>query len=160
MIIIININIFMNKKIILIMGLPGTGKSTLANELHNMFLTNGHLCDWYNADKIRQEYNDWDFSYDGRLRQAERMKNLANMSEHTVIIDMVAPLPEFRSIINPNVLVWMDTLVESRFEDTNKLFVQPENYNYRITSYDSQKWAKNIYEDVTENIIDFLLLYT
>ena len=145
---------------ILIMGLPGTGKTTLANELHKEFQYNGRQVTWLNADSIRQEYDDWDFSYEGRLRQAQRMQKLSESAEGYVIIDIVAPLPEFREIIEHNVLIWMDTIAESRYEDTNKMFVPPEDYNYRITSYDSAKWAKQIYEDITENIVEFLLLYT
>ena len=88
------------------------------------------------------------------------MQELSLSAEGYVIIDIIAPLPEFRDIIDHNVLIWMDTIAESRYEDTNKMFVPPEDYNYRITTYDSTKWAKQIYDDVTDNLVDFFLLYT
>ena len=55
-------------KKILIMGLPGSGKTTLASKL--IPLLNAK---WVNNDEIRKDANDWDFSEEGRIRQAKRM---------------------------------------------------------------------------------------
>lgn len=120
--------------IILIMGLPGSGKTTLAKRLHES-LPNSN---WLNADEIRTIYDDWDFSEEGRLRQATRMKLLSLMSsnfQHT-IIDMVCPLPAMRETLNPDIVIWMDTIKSSRYEDTNSAFIKPNKYNYHITSFD------------------------
>ena len=106
---------------ILIMGLPGSGKTTLALELTNML-----NAEWLNADVIRKKENDWDFSEEGRKRQARRMFNLSEKYKKLgkiVIADFVCPLPETRKLFNPDYLIWIDTIKEGRFSDTNKLFV-------------------------------------
>ena len=122
---------------ILIMGLPGSGKTTLARELASKICAQ-HL----NADEIREQYNDWDFSNDGRTRQALRMRQLADLSSYYYVIsDFVAPTANLRKIYNPDILVWLDTIHTSRFEDTNKIFKSPSTWDYRITEFDSKKWA-------------------
>ena len=124
---------------IIIMGLPGSGKSTLANELKQTHFT---TADWFNADTIRQQYNDWDFSFEGRIRQAQRMRNLAECSESKIVIaDFVAPLPEMRDIYSADFIVWVDTIASSRYKDTNQIFVPPTKYDIRVTEKDSKKWA-------------------
>lgn len=125
---------------ILIMGLPGSGKTTLATELSN-HIGARHL----NADAIREQYNDWDFSDLGRLRQAERMRQLADLSSsYYVVADFVAPTTKLRKVYDPDILVWMDTIHVSRYEDTNKIFKQPSTWDYRVTEFDSEKWANII----------------
>jgi adenylylsulfate kinase len=117
---------------ILIMGLPGSGKTTLAQALQARL-----NCAWFNADEIRARYNDWDFSTEGRVRQSKRMRILADDSnrEH-VIADFVAPLKQMRDIFAADYVIWMDTIAKGRFEDTNQLFEPPEVYNLRITDFD------------------------
>lgn len=117
---------------ILIMGLPGAGKTTLAQALQARL-----NCAWFNADEIRTRYNDWDFSIEGRVRQSKRMRILADDSnrEH-VIADFVAPLKQMRDIYAAHYVIWMDTIAEGRFEDTNQLFEPPEVYDLRITDFD------------------------
>ena len=117
---------------ILIMGLPGAGKTTLAQALQARL-----NCAWFNADEIRARYNDWDFSIEGRVRQSKRMRILADDSnrEH-VIADFVAPLKQMRDIYAADYVIWMDTITEGRFEDTNQLFEPPEVYDLRITDFD------------------------
>ena len=112
-------------KKILIMGLPGAGKTYLAKILFPML-----DAVWLNADEIRKKANDWDFSPEGRKRQSERMKKLAETAlkeNKNVIADFVCPTPETRSNFNADYIIWMDTITKGRFEDTNKIFVKPEN---------------------------------
>ena len=106
---------------ILIMGLPGSGKSFLSERL-------AKLIDavWLNADAVRKEANDWDFSMEGRLRQANRMRDLSEQNlkkGKNVIADFVCPTKKTRLDFNPDFLIWMDTIKEGRFQDTNKIFV-------------------------------------
>jgi adenylylsulfate kinase len=113
------------------MGLPGSGKTTLSCKLAKMFGAK-----LLNADEVRAEFNDWDFSIEGRIRQARRMRQLAD--EHPVVIaDFVCPLPEMRDIFSADYTIWMDTIESGRYEDTNALFVPPERYNIRIKDYEN-----------------------
>ena len=131
---------------ILIMGLPGSGKTTLALELMKRLAPDAvHL----NADAIRKVNNDWDFSTEGRIRQAKRIRSLADgIVRDYAIADFVAPLKEMREIYAPDYIVWVDTIQQGRFEDTNSLFVQPDNYNMRVTTQNAEYWAKLIYEEL------------
>ena len=94
---------------ILIMGLPGAGKTWFAERLQKIIPD----CAWYNADVIRKAANDWDFSPEGRTRQANRMSNVADFevwNERNVICDFVCPTAETRSQFGPDVIVWIDTI--------------------------------------------------
>jgi adenylylsulfate kinase len=118
-------------KRILIMGLPGSGKTTLATELQTR-LNSVH----FDADKVRALFNDWDFSAKGRVRQSKRMRILADDSSNEyVIADFVAPLKQMRDIFAADYVIWMDTISQGRFEDTNQMFESPETYNLRITDF-------------------------
>ena len=130
------------------MGLPGSGKTTLASALLKLI-----DCVWYNADAVRKNYNDWDFSKEGRLRQATRMKTLADDSKGHVICDFVAPTKEIRDIFNADYTIWVDTIKESRFDDTTKVFETPEHYDIRVTEQDATRWADIIVRDINENKI-------
>ena len=127
------------------MGLPGNGKTTLANELKDL-LPN---CVWYNADKVRTEANDWDFSLEGRLRQARRMKKLADDSfeYEYCLVDFVCPISEMRDIISADITIWMDTYKISTYRDTNAIFEPPEKYDYRV-QYHEPNWAKLIADSI------------
>ncbi len=133
---------------ILICGLPGSGKTTLANVLVPML-----NAVWLNADEVRKNANDWDFSPEGRIRQANRMKSMAqeaiNDSRH-VIADFVCPTETTRRDFDADFTIWMDTIKEGRFEDTNKMFEPPKNYDYRVSHMDAQMWAFLIKEKIYE----------
>ena len=133
-------------KIILIMGLPGSGKTTLANELAPM-LNAKRL----NADEVRKDANDWDFSELGRTRQAKRMASFAKKIKedgNSVIVDFICPTPEARNLFPADYIVWVDTIKKGRFDDTNKMFVKPEKFDYQVTTQDAKYWAPIILKEV------------
>ena len=136
-------------KKILIMGLPGAGKTFLASEVKKQLQENGYTVDWFNADVIRQQNDDWDFSSEGRVRQSVRMKELAKKSTADyVICDFVAPLIEMRTNFAADWTIWVDTITESRYEDTNNAFISPTTYDFKITEQDAVKWSKFIVEHI------------
>ena len=135
---------------ILIMGLPGSGKSTLSKKLSKML-----DAIWLNADEVRKEANDWDFSPNGRIRQANRMKALANAAlknNQHVIGDFICPTPKTREEFNPDYVIWLDTIKAGRYEDTNQLFIPPSNYNFRITTKNAEHWCYKIFDDIKMKI--------
>ena len=128
------------------MGLPGSGKTTLAEELAPM-LNAKRL----NADKVRKEANDWDFSEEGRKRQARRMADFAlKLKEegNFVVADFVCPTPEARALFPANFIIWVDTIKEGRFDDTNKMFVRPDKFDYHVTTQDAKNWALKIIKEI------------
>lgn len=151
---------------ILIMGLPGAGKTYLAqalkkylenhsefyNVLAETFVGSSATVEWFNADDVRKRYNDWDFSHEGRIRQSHRMRELADKSRADfVIADFVAPLPEMRHNFKADWCIWIDTIDAGRFEDTNRVFDAPDVYDFRITEQDCEKWAEFIGDHIIEN---------
>ena len=130
---------------ILIMGLPGSGKTYLAERLQPLL-----DAAWYNADKVRGMAGDWDFSDDGRTRQSLRMKNLADFeTSHNrfVICDFVCPTEETRNIFDPDILIWLDTIKEGRFEDTNKIFEEPSSCDFKI-----EEWNETNHITIAEEL--------
>lgn len=124
---------------ILIFGLPGSGKSTLAEPFAERI---GAV--WLNADRIRKHYNDWDFSNQGRIRQAQRMRYLADgvvLAGKTAVADFVCPTEEARSEFAPDYTVWMDTIKAGRYEDTNAVFEKPLQCDYHVAD-----WFDNTHE--------------
>jgi nicotinamide riboside kinase len=151
---------------ILIMGLPGSGKTYLATALKTYLENNSDFYNvpaeslygsratvtWFNADDVRKRYNDWDFSSEGRIRQSHRMRELADASGNDfAICDFVAPLVEMRNNFKADWTVWMDTIEAGRFEDTNKMFVSPEVYDFRITEQNADRWAEFVGEHILDN---------
>ena len=128
------------------MGLPGAGKTTLANELAKLI-----DCKRLNADEIRKAANDWDFSEEGRKRQAKRMSDAAlkiKKEGNNVIADFICPTPEARELFPADYIIWVDTIKEGRFEDTNQMFVKPEKFDFHVTTQDAKLWASKIKEDL------------
>lgn len=151
---------------ILIMGLPGSGKTYMAERLKKYLEDNSTVetmpnwrmtelevppksykskVDWFNADDIRKRFNDWDFSRDGRIRQSLRMAEFAlKCTGDYVICDFVAPIPEMRHNFKADWTIWMDTIEHGRYEDTNKLFIAPDVYDFRVTEQNAEKWCEFI----------------
>lgn len=158
---------------ILVMGLPGSGKTYLAERLKKYLEDNSSAqtmpnfrmaefektpgvyksnVDWFNADDIRKRFNDWDFSREGRIRQSIRMAEFAlKCTGDYVICDFVAPLPEMRNNFKADWVIWMDTIDAGRYEDTNKAFVPPDVYDFRITEQNAEKWVEFIGDHILQN---------
>ena len=160
---------------ILIFGLPGSGKTWLAERLVQ------HIdnCAWYNADFVRKYSNDWDFEILGRIRQANRMRAFADFEKsqgRNVICDFVAPTNKVRIAFEADCLIWMDTVKEGRvvsaklnqlkdienlpfdadelsnskkFDDTNKMFENPKNPDFHITSFLNDEEIEKLAEKIT-----------
>ena len=128
------------------MGLPGAGKTTLANELEKLIESKR-----LNADEIRRAANDWDFSEEGRIRQAKRMADLAEKYKQKgsyVVCDFICPTPKARELFNADFIVWVDTIKKGKYDDTNAMFVKPEKFDFHVTRQDAKVWAIQIAEKI------------
>ncbi len=128
------------------MGLPGSGKTYLTERL--VPLINSA---WYNADKVREMANDWDFSDEGRERQSKRMRTFADFEksyDRFVVCDFVCPTKDTRVNFDADIVIWMDTIKEGRFEDTNKLFQNPTNVDFHIT-----EWNEFNHENIAKELV-------
>ena len=163
---------------ILVCGLPGSGKTWLAERL----VKHINNCAWYNADVLRKYSNDWDFSFKGRIRQANRMKTFADFERNNdrwVICDFVATTQKVREAFAPDFVIWLDTIKQGRvvlskinelkkiknlpfdanslfrskaFEDTNKMFEPPKKIDKHITRFLSDEEIKKIAEEMQQNV--------
>ena len=134
---------------ILVMGLPGSGKSTLANPFAELI---GGV--WLNADQIREQYNDWDFTTEGRLRQAHRMRYLADgieLSGKIAVADFVCPTEELRNLFNADYTIWMDTIREGRYADTNAIFETPTQIDYHV-----KEWFKDTHAELVKVVTNYI----
>ena len=132
------------KKKILIMGLPGSGKTYLAKKVSKIL-----KADWFNADQVRKKNNDWDFTTSGILRQVHRMKKLANKSKKKfVVVDFICPLKKQFQIFKPNIIIWMDTIKKSRYPRINRIFNKPKHFDIRITTKNADLWSYAVIDRV------------
>ena len=137
-----------NFKKILIMGLPGAGKTTLASKLVPLLKAK-----WVNNDEVRKAANDWDFSEEGRIRQAKRVADIAEKFKKEgnydyLVADYICPTPQTRKLFNADYVVWVNTIKKGRFDDTNKMFVKPEKFDFEVTTQDAELWANKIVEKI------------
>ena len=135
---------------LLVMGLSGSGKTTVAEPLADL-IGGVHL----NADAIRTKYDDWDFTPEGRLRQAERMLHLADgveMAGKIAIADFIAPTEQARQIFNADYTIWMDTIDNSGFSDTDQMFEPPAKVNYHVN-----KWFDDTHQQLVKVVNNYML---
>jgi adenylylsulfate kinase len=135
---------------ILIFGLPGSGKTTLAKPFAEL-MNAVHI----NADDIRTKYNDWDFSIKGRLRQSLRMCHLADgvvMAGKIAVVDFVCPTQLSRDWFNADYTIWMDTIKESQYKDTNIIFQKPDKVDYHVN-----KWFNDTHEQLVKVVKNYML---
>ena len=147
---------------ILIMGLAGTGKTTLAKALQKKL-----NAAYFNADEVRRMFDDWEFTPEARNRQATRMDSLASIADkHYVIADFICPTLKTRNIFNPAFIVWMDTekksnsangpaAIGSTFEQTDEMFEEPLDCNVRVTEKNVDKWVEIVYNKMMETLTRF-----
>ena len=128
------------------MGLPGSGKTTLASKLVPILNAK-----WLNNDEVRKAAGDWDFSKEARTRQAKRMADFAEKFKkegHYVVADFICPTPKARELFNPDYIVWVNTIEKGKFEDTNKMFVKPEKFDFEVTTQNAELWAYQIADQI------------
>ena len=128
------------------MGLPGAGKTWFSKRLYPYL-----KAVWLNNDEVRKKASDWDFSSEGRDRQSKRMRDLAQKGldeGKNVIADFVCPTPKTRKDFNADIVIWVDTIKKGRFEDTNKMFVKPNKFDFRVTEKNGEIWAIKIADKI------------
>tara|TARA_B100000579_G_scaffold380307_1_gene348159 strand:+ start:486 stop:896 length:411 start_codon:yes stop_codon:yes gene_type:complete len=134
---------------ILVMGLPGSGKTYLSQKLHPLL-----DAAWYNADRVRSMANDWDFSEEGRIRQANRMRAFSDFEKQNgrlVVCDFVCPTRSTRKAFDPDYVIWMDTIKEGRYEDTNRLFEIPKTIDFHVIEWNEEN-HQEIAQDILKNV--------
>jgi cytidyltransferase-like protein len=129
---------------ILIMGLPGAGKTTLATALRP--LLNAVV---FNADAVRNNISrDLGFSHRDRIEHARRMGWMCDRvveANGTVIADFICPTEETRAAFGEAFIIWVDRISAGRFEDTNRMFVPPQRFDIRVTAEGTpQYWAERV----------------
>ncbi len=133
---------------ILVMGLPGSGKTYFSEKLKDKL-----NCAYFNADKLRGMSSDWDFSEKGRMRQSRRMKTYSMFEKdngRTSVCDFICPTKETRSHFNADYVIWLNTIDEGRYEDTNKIFEVPSNVDYLITEKNAESHIDTVADMINE----------
>ena len=136
------------------MGLPGSGKTYLAQFLLEHLQNERKTVMWLNADDVRKKYNDWDFSPEGRVRQAQRMKHLADgieMAGKIAVADFVCPTEELRNLFNADYTIWMDTIQQGRYADTNAIFETPPQVDYHV-----KEWFKDTHAELVKVVTNYI----
>ena len=134
------------------MSLPGSGKSYFSQRLAPLINAK-----WVNADKVRKEHNDWDFSLEGRIRQANRMKKIAEkflIDKKNVVADFICPTRKARENFNPDFIIWMDTIKSGRFDDTNQMFERPSDneVNFIIKEKNADHYKHLVVEKIKDKL--------
>lgn len=133
----------MSHVLLLLCGLPGAGKTTLANQICHVRPDIEHI----NADAVRAAANDWDFTAAGRLRQTKRMREAAlDCFAPCALVDQVCPTPELRALLNPHYTIWLNTITPqaSRYYDTSQLWIDPtEEERAQPGFLELDKWVPN-----------------
>jgi adenylylsulfate kinase len=132
---------------ILVMGLPGSGKTTLSDKLGRLLNAKR-----VNADEIRKRFNDWDFSLEGRIRQAKRMNMISDKEkiDNIVVTDFICPTKEARKNFNADYIIWMNTIKTGKFDDTNQMFEKPsaEEMNFEVKEKNADKYKLLIFDEL------------
>jgi adenylylsulfate kinase len=134
----------MNRKI-LIMGLPGAGKTTLARVLAPK-LNAVH----FNADDVRAHVNkDLGFSEPDRIEQARRLGWLCDQVVRVgcfAIADFICPMTTAREAFlsgGDAFIIWVDRIKKGAYEDTNRIFEPPEFCHLRVDPQGTPEyWAE------------------
>jgi adenylylsulfate kinase len=131
------------KRKVLIMGLPGSGKTTLAN-----LLVPKLNAVWFNADAVREDINkDLGFSKEDRIEHATRMGILCDWvvkSGQYTVADFVCPTKETREAFDPDFIIWVNRIEAGRFKDTNKIFEEPQGADVVLTDGTPPEWCDEV----------------
>lgn len=140
---------------VLIYGLSGAGKTTLAKYLIELL---GDRAEHINADAVREEVNDWDFSVEGRERQLQRMRILTEQAHEKgkiAIADFICPFEKYRELFEADYEIFVDTVKECEYEDTNKLFERPVSMpDYVVSEHRDDYDAREIVWELLDNEFD------
>ena len=131
------------------MGLPGSGKTTLAEKLVPKL-----QAVWFNADAVRSEISkDLGFTEEDRLEHSRRMGKMCEFASKFCtfsVADFVCPTNKARELFDADYIIWVDRIKEGRFEDTNKMFQKPSTYDFRVTHQEANMWAYLIKQDIQD----------
>lgn len=139
------------------MGLPGSGKTTLAANLMKLLVSENLPVKWYNDDMVREVFNDSDFSDQGSMKQFLRMRELSRIAAYQnfiVISDLVAPTNINQLLYRPDMLIWMDTVKTSKFKNINEIFEPPRLYTFRVRKKNAKLWAQIIFDNIMGKVND------
>lgn len=133
------------KRKILVMGLPGSGKTTLSRVLAPRLNAVN-----FNADEVRANVNrDLGFAEADRIEHARRMGWLCDQVVNVgcfAIADFICPTPATRDAFltgGDAFVIWLDRIKVGAFDDTNRMFVPPEHFDLRVSADGTPEyWAE------------------